>query len=352
MRVDLAGFAREGTLGDHAALMRLVERADALGFGGIWFNEFHFSRDTLPYPSTLLLGADILARTERLRFGTSILVLPLYHPLLLAEQIAQLDFQSGGRIDVGIGRGTEPSTFSALEIERDEAHPRFCEALRIMIEAWTKPHCSADSGPWTFSNVAVGPPPVQKPHPPIYVAGVSEETVDIAARHGFPLLLSLEPNEARQLPVLHAALKRHGGSRAALKASSLSRYVVIAPTRAEANDRVDTLLEVLNKRRAERALSRGLKPPKPRSRTEMLADFTIAGTPEDCHSQLQALSARTGSQSIRCLFSANGLIANDVALQGMELFAREVLPHLEGQLPSSSTSDNAAYEPAFQGVCS
>ena len=79
---------------------------------------------------------------------------------------------------------TEPSTFSALEIERDEAHPRFCEALRIMIEAWTKPHCSADSGPWTFSNVAVGPPPVQKPHPPIYVAGVSEETVDIAARHG------------------------------------------------------------------------------------------------------------------------------------------------------------------------
>ena len=47
--------------------------------------------------------------------------------------------------------------------------------------------------------------------------------------------------------------------------------------------------------------------------------------------------------------SANGLIANDVALQGMELFAREVLPHLEGQLPSSSTSDNAAYEPAFQG---
>ncbi|MFP3442855.1 LLM class flavin-dependent oxidoreductase, partial [Pantoea sp. SIMBA_133] len=80
------------------------------GFDGIWFNEFHFSRDTLPYPSTLLLGADILARTERLRFGTSILVLPLYHPLLLAEQIAQLDFQSGGRVDVGIGRGTDPST--------------------------------------------------------------------------------------------------------------------------------------------------------------------------------------------------------------------------------------------------
>ncbi|MFC5584990.1 LLM class flavin-dependent oxidoreductase [Nitratireductor kimnyeongensis] len=352
MRVDLAGFAREGTLGDHKALMRLVEGADALGFGGIWFNEFHFARKTLPYPSTLMLGADILARTERLRFGTSILVLPLYHPLLLAEQIAQLDFQSGGRVDVGIGRGTEPSTFNALEIARDEAHLRFSEALRIMIEAWTKPHCSADSGPWTFSNVAVGPPPVQKPHPPIYVAGVSEGTVDIAARNGFPLLLSLEPNEARQLPVLHAALKRHGASRATLETSSLSRYVVVAPTRAEANDRVDTLLEKLNARRTERAASRGLKPPEPRSRAVMLADFTIAGTPEDCHAQLCALSARTGSQSIRCLFSANGLINNDVALQGMELFAKEVLPYLGGQSPSTPHSDNAAYEPAFQGVSS
>ncbi|WP_404933974.1 LLM class flavin-dependent oxidoreductase [Nitratireductor sp. L15S-10] len=352
MRIDLAGFAREGVLGDHCDLMRLVERADTLGFDGIWFNEFHFSRDTLPYPSTLLLGADILARTERLRFGTSILVLPLYHPLLLAEQIAQLDFQSGGRVDVGIGRGTDPSTFSALGVAPGEVHLRFREALKIMIEAWTMPHCSADAGPWKFSNVAVGPRPVQQPHPPIYVAGVSEETVDIAARNGFPLLLSLEPNEARQLPVFDAALNRHGTTRAALTASSLSRYVVIAPTRAEAERCVDALLEKLNTRRAERALARGVAPPQPRSRAAMVADFTISGTPEDCHAQLCALSARTGSQSIRCLFSANGLIANDVALRGMELFATEVLSAFRQQPSSPPPFENAVNKPAIQGVIS
>lgn len=350
MRVDLAGFAREGALGDHRALMRLVERADALGFGGIWFNEFHFGRETLPYPSTLLLGAEVLARTERLRFGTSILVLPLYHPLLLAEQIAQLDFQSGGRVDVGIGRGTEPGTFTALEISRDDASRRFAEALRIMFDAWTKPHCSADAGPWKFSSVSVGPPPVQKPHPPIYVAGVSEETVDIAARNGFPLLLSLEPNEARQLPVFHAALDRHGGSRAPLAASSLSRYVMIAPTRAQAMERVDALLEKLNARRAARALERGMTPPAPRDRAAMLADFTIAGTPEDCLAQLRALSARTGANSIRCLFSANGLIANDVALAGMELFAAEVMPALGQPDQTPSPVESAGGMPAMQGV--
>ncbi|WP_295809621.1 LLM class flavin-dependent oxidoreductase [uncultured Nitratireductor sp.] len=351
MRVDLAGFAREGALGDHKALMRLVERADVLGFGGIWFNEFHFGRETLPYPSTLLLGADILARTERLRFGTSILVLPLYHPLLLAEQIAQLDFQSGGRVDVGIGRGTEPSTFTALQISRNDAPRRFNEALRIMIDAWTNPRCSAEAGPWTFSDVAVGPPPVQKPHPPVYIAGVSEETVDVAAQYGFPLLLSLEPNEARQLPVFNAALERQGASRAPLAGSSLSRYVVIAATRAQAERRVDTLLGKLNARRTARALERGTTPPVPRDRATMLADFTIAGTPEDCHAQLRALSERTGSSSIRCLFSANGLMSNDVALEGMELFAKEVLPTLKPQkIYHGLTNDDHNSEPATQEV--
>ncbi|WP_367716546.1 LLM class flavin-dependent oxidoreductase [Nitratireductor sp. GISD-1A_MAKvit] len=349
MRVDLAGFAREGTLGDHAGLMRLVERADELGFGGIWFNEFHFKRRSIPYPSTLLLGAEVLARTRHLRFGTSILVLPLYHPLLLAEQIAQLDFQSGGRIDVGIGRGTEPATFDALGVSRDHAHQRFTEALRIMIDAWTGQRCSATSGPWHFSDIAVGPPPVQKPHPPIYVAGVSEETVDIAASNGFPLLLSLEPNEARQLPVFHAALERHGGLRDPLAASSLSRYTVIAATRAKALEQVEDLLERLNARRAERAIARGANPPPPRDRASMLSDFTIAGTPDDCHAQLCALSQRTGAESIRCLFSANGLISNDAALAGMELFANEVLPRFRQEDSTPKRSESAERKPALQG---
>ncbi|WP_418595569.1 LLM class flavin-dependent oxidoreductase [Ponticoccus sp. (in: a-proteobacteria)] len=330
LRFDLAGFARDGTLGDHAALMRLVERADAQGYGGIWFNEFHFRRTGLPYPHLPLLGAEILGRTQRLRFGTSILVLPLHHPLMLAEQIAQLDFQSGGRVDVGIGRGTEPATFDRLGIDPGTARDRFVEALTVMLRAWTEPRVASDGPAWPFAETEVGPPPVQRPHPPVFVAGVSEETVAVAARHGFPLLLSLEPNESRQIPVFRDALRRLGAGPGPMAASSLSRYVLPAPSEAAAMAALDRLTEALNARRAARAAERGQPPAPPRDRAAMLEGFAIAGTPEACRQQIGALIARTGCRNLRCFFDANGLIPMPQAEAAMTLFATEVMPAFEG----------------------
>lgn len=330
LRFDLAGLARDGRLGDHRALMRLAERADQYGFGCIWFNEFHFRRRALPYPHTLLLGADILARTVHLRFGTSVLVLPLHHPLLLAEQIAQLDYQSGGRVDVGVGRGTEPATFETLGIDQRTARQRFEEALTVMLRAWTLKRVASDGPTWPFAETEVGPPPVQTPHPPIHVAGVSAETVAIAARHRFPLLMSLEPNEARQLPVFRDALGRVGAGSSPLAASSLARYVVPAATRARAEAKLDRLTDRLNRRRAARAAARGQASPVPRDRAEMLADYAIAGTPEDCHRQILALVTRTGCRNLRCLFDANGLIPLNEASSAMALFATEILPAFTG----------------------
>lgn len=342
MRIDLAGFAREGTLGDHKALMRLVERADRQGYDGIWFNEFHFRGATNAYPSTLLLGAEILGRTERLRFGTSILVLALQHPLLLAEQIAQLDHQSGGRIDIGIGRGTTPDTFDTLGIPCEEIGTRFLEGLDIMLEAWKGKRFSHKGRHWQFNDVEVGPPVTQRPHPPLYVAGVSEETVDIAASRGLPLLLSLEPNEARQLPVLAAAMKRRRTPPHALRRSSLSRYVIPAATEAKARAKVEALLDRLNARRALWAAERGQPAPVPRSLTTMLQEHAIAGTPEQCVDQIRALSARTGAHSMRAMFSANGLIPLPEAEAAMALFAREALPALrETPRPSRRKSVDA-----------
>ncbi len=330
LRFDIAGFSRDGTLGDHVALMRLVERADEYGFGGIWFNEFHFRRSALPYPHTLLLGAEILARTERLRFGTSILVLPLHHPLMLAEQIAQLDFQSGGRVDIGVGRGTEPATFEKLGINPATARQRFEEALAVMLRAWISDRVASDGPTWPFVETEVGPPPVQTPHPPIHVAGVSAETIALAARHRFPLLLSLEPNEGRQLPVFRDALRKVGAGSGPLAASSLARYVLPASTLARAETALDELTERLNRRRAARAGARGQAPPRPRDRAEMLAGYAIAGTPDECRRQILALVARTGCRNLRCLFDANGLIPLAEASSAMTLFATEILPAFNG----------------------
>ncbi|MGP9791226.1 LLM class flavin-dependent oxidoreductase [Roseinatronobacter sp. NSM] len=327
IRIDLAGFARDG-LGDHAQIMALVREADALGFGGIWFNEFHFDRANLAHPSLLLLGAAVLAVTERLRFGTSILVLPLYHPLLLAEQIAQLDRQSGGRLDVGIGRGTNPQTFRTLGLDPDQARFRFDAALDIIRMALGDGVVTHDSPFWSFSNVSVGPPPVQCPHPPIYMAAVSRDSIDLSARLGLPLLYSLEPNESRQFAPYVAALTRQKQDGRALQASSLSRYVLVDRDRSAALDRLDALTHRLNVTRAQRAKVSGTAPPAPRTRAQMLEGFAVAGTPEDCVAQILALSDRFQTRSIRAFFSANGAIPVPQARDAMRLFAATVLPVL------------------------
>ncbi|MFO1183544.1 MAG: LLM class flavin-dependent oxidoreductase [Bauldia sp.] len=325
MRFDLAGWGRDGMVADHRRFIALFQKADTLGFDGVWFNEFHFNRDTLPYPAPLLLGAEVLGRTERLRFGTSVLLIALYHPLLLAEQVAQLDFQSGGRIDIGIGRGTDPATFAALGIPPEETRPRFEEALGILRRAWTSSTISSAGKFWRFDDIAIGPPPVQQPHPPLYVAGYTEETIAFAAEHGLPLLFSVEPPEARQIVPFRRLLSAKG-SLEPLRRSSLSRYVIVGETAAEAAAAVDDLLPRLNRRRAEFAARRGGPPGTPITRERLLGEQAIAGDPQACLDQIAAIVRATGVENLRCYFNGNGALGDEAALAGMELFAREVMP--------------------------
>jgi alkanesulfonate monooxygenase SsuD/methylene tetrahydromethanopterin reductase-like flavin-dependent oxidoreductase (luciferase family) len=228
VRIDLAGWTREATAGDSQAFFSLFERADRLGYHGVWFSEFRVPRAPWPYPSPLLLAAALLARTERLRVGTSVLVLPLHHPLVLAEEIAQVDFQSGGRLDVGIGRGTEPDSLKCLEIDPQSTRERFEQGARILRGALRGDTVESREGPWHFAPRTLGMPPVQRPHPPIYVAASTPESIAFAVREDFPLLLSLEPPETTQLERLdHAALSLGQGGAALRARSSLARYVCI-----------------------------------------------------------------------------------------------------------------------------
>lgn len=327
MRIDLAGWTREATLGDHQEFLGLFERADRLGFDGVWFNEFHFRRTALPYPSILLLAAAVFARTERLRVGTSILVLPLYHPLLLAESVAQLDWQSGGRIDVGIGRGTDPSTFVALGIDAATSRERFEESYTILRQAWIGPTVTAQGGCWDFAEVGVGPPPVQQPHPPLYVAGSTRETLAFAAEQGLPLLLSLEPPEGKQLAIYREALAASGRP-GALAGSSLSRYICIRATRAEAEQHLDELLPRLYQRRVGFAVGRSTPADQvpPIDRERFVREQAIVGDPQACYDRIVALTRELGTGELRCVFNGNGTLDNTTALAGMDLFAREVLP--------------------------
>ncbi|WP_439572066.1 LLM class flavin-dependent oxidoreductase [Phreatobacter sp.] len=324
MRIDLAGWTREATLMDHPAFLAIFEEADRLGFAGVWFNEFHFYDPPIPYPSVDLLAAAIFARTERLRVGSSIVILPLQHPLILAERIAQLDVQSGGRLDVGIGRGTSPETFVTLEIAPEEVRERFESAFRIIRDALTSAVASSQTGPWRFGPAVVGPVTVQRPHPPFYLAASSAETLAFGIDHDLPLLLSLEPPEGRQL-ALYRDLAAAKSRPLALSRSSLSRYVVIDATRQRAEARLDTLLAGLENRRRHFARAQGRPDPAPVDRATLLAERFVWGDPADCRRQIQTLERETGIGQLRCVFNGNGVLPTAVALEGMRLFATEVL---------------------------
>ena len=327
MRIDIAGIGREPDRMDHAAFVGRIEEIDRLGYDGVWFNEFHFQTPPQPYPSLLLLAAAVLARTERVRIGTSVLVLPLHNPLLLAEQIAQLDWQSGGRIDIGLGRGTDPGTLVRLGVDPASTRERFEGAFDTIKSVWlgTAKQQIADGEPLEIPVQ----PCVQVPHPPLYIAGYTEETLTFAGRHGLPLLLSLEPPETRQIEIYRDVVRAHGFP-CRLAESSLTRYVVIGRSEAEAEAHLERLLPLLQKRRIYYAGRRGVAPQDvlPIDRALLLRDQLILGDPPSCFAQIVDLRRRMGIAALRCVFNGNGVLSPPISMEQMRLFSQEVLPLL------------------------
>jgi alkanesulfonate monooxygenase SsuD/methylene tetrahydromethanopterin reductase-like flavin-dependent oxidoreductase (luciferase family) len=121
--------------------------AEALGYESIWPVEQHFSPASSIVPSPLILLAAIAARTRALRLGTGVILLPLAHPLRVAEDVAALDLLSGGRVDCGVGRGMDPARFAGYGVDQSESAARLEEGVQILRTALTgAAAASADQG--------------------------------------------------------------------------------------------------------------------------------------------------------------------------------------------------------------
>jgi alkanesulfonate monooxygenase SsuD/methylene tetrahydromethanopterin reductase-like flavin-dependent oxidoreductase (luciferase family) len=163
--------------------------AERLGFVSSFSVEHHFTGWN-QVSATLTLLTALAVRTTRMRLGSAVMVLPWHNPVLLAEQAATLDLISGGRLDLGIGKGYRHSEFKGFQIAPEEAEARFEEALEVMIRAWTERGRFSHRGRfWRFEDIVVEPPPAQKPHPPLWVAAASANSIRRAASRGFNLIL-------------------------------------------------------------------------------------------------------------------------------------------------------------------
>src|SRR5215831_3991746 len=163
--------------------------AEALGYRSSFLVEHHFTGWN-QVSATLMLLTALAMRTTTLRLGTGVIVLPWHNPVLLAEQAATLDLVSGGRFDFGIGKGYRHSEFHGFQIAPEEAEARFDETVALMIRAWTTRERFSHRGRfWNFADIVVEPPPMQQPHPPLWVAAGSEASIRRAAARGFNLIL-------------------------------------------------------------------------------------------------------------------------------------------------------------------
>jgi len=186
--------------------LALVDAAEAWGLDGVWLGEIHFNGTRSVQSAPLALASFIAARSRRLRVGTAVQVLPLNHPLRIAEDVATVDQLSEGRFDFGIGRSGSPRAYDVLGIPYGESQARFVESLEIIREAWKGLPLSYDGKFYRFENATVSPMPYQKPHPPMRMAGNSEETFPFTGRLGLPIFVGVRDLD---IPALRVHLQAY-----------------------------------------------------------------------------------------------------------------------------------------------
>lgn len=165
----------------------IMARAEEFGFDSVWPAEHHFSEYGYCASPAVTLAA-LASRTEKLRLGTGVVVLPLNHPIRVAEEFAMLDLISSGRVELGVGRGYQPHEFKGYQVDQSRSREIFRESIEVIEKAWTQESFSYEGEFFKFQDLTVRPKPLQKPRPPIWMASLSQESFALCGQYGYNLL--------------------------------------------------------------------------------------------------------------------------------------------------------------------
>jgi alkanesulfonate monooxygenase SsuD/methylene tetrahydromethanopterin reductase-like flavin-dependent oxidoreductase (luciferase family) len=322
-------------------ILAQIEFGDELGFDTAWLAEIHFFPDVSRLASPLTVLAAAAQRTKRIRLGTAVTLLPLHNPLKIAEEAATVDILSGGRLELGVGRGAAPSMFTAYNIPVEETRERFEEALTIIRQAWTSERLSYQGKYLRVQDVRVFPRPVQKPHPPIRIAANSPETYIIAGRLGLPIFAT--PLIAGSMDKLREYVKAHRESLpAGVKQDVAVAFPVhVAASRTQARRECEPSLmhffSFLEQRRPDiqalpesyQAFQKAVDKLKGITYEEVENLGGVFGDPEYCAERVQNLQQEFHMNEFICYFNQGGLIDHAAVRRAMELFAKEVIPRCQ-----------------------
>jgi alkanesulfonate monooxygenase SsuD/methylene tetrahydromethanopterin reductase-like flavin-dependent oxidoreductase (luciferase family) len=322
--------------------MAQMRAAEDLGFDAVWLGELHFQKDRSVLSSPLVIASALAIATRRVKIGIAVQVLPLSHPLRLAEDVATVDHLSKGRLDFGVGRSGLPGHYQGFNIPYAESRDRFLETLDILQKAWTQERFSHKGRYFEFNDVCVMPKPYQKPHPPIRMAATTRETYPLVGRMGFPLFVA--PRTVAVSDLKRFISGYHEGRAEAGHAGpgdiSVSMPVYVAETDRQARDEAEestlhffrSIGRALakadaaawtNEAREGRAQRLGKL-----TYEEILQEHAVFGSPEAVADRLIELRENIGFSSFSGWMNPGGQIPDERVIRSMRLFAERVIPRL------------------------
>lgn len=324
-------FAGQGATEVLRLATDIARTAEDCGFSSVWTTEHHFLTGYGINPSAPTLAAYLLGKTQRVRVGTAVTILPTQSPVHVAEQAALLDQLSGGRFDLGVGRAGPVVDHEVFGTGIERWRTGLPEALGLVLDAFGGT-VSADSAHYRFREVAPGPEPFTRPHPPVHVAATSESGADLAAGHGLPMLFFFSQPVAEQARLVARYAQR-----------SVARPVHSAAVLAHVTDSVAEAEQVVRERLspifasgyAEYVLLEeygGARPTPEELAAGILARQPI-GPPEVCAQRLAALVREGGAG--RVLLHVESAGERDAVLANVERLAAEVLPAVRKELETA-----------------
>lgn len=333
----------------------IADAAERYGLDGVWLAERHFATHRRPtdpmgagIPSVvsvpLVWASAIAARSERLRIGTGVSVLPLCHPIRLAEEAATVDQISRGRLDFGVGRSGFARAYEGYGIPYAESRERFQEALDVILKVWNDERLTYEGKYFSCENLCVMPRPYQKPHPPIRVAATTPDTFPMVGQMGYALVTGLRgfdiPEVAQSLALYREAWHKAGhpgdgnvylripvyvaGSDAQglddPKESTMRSYRRMAENFARSASGAGTVA-------SEERVARGVRLSQV-TYEELLRDRLAYGSPETVGEKLRYLRDALGLSGVIMEPNVGGQLSAEQVLNSIRLYAQEVAPLL------------------------
>jgi alkanesulfonate monooxygenase SsuD/methylene tetrahydromethanopterin reductase-like flavin-dependent oxidoreductase (luciferase family) len=301
-----------------------IDVMDRTGYDCVWLAEHHFSTYSV-CPSINVMATHVAARTKHLRIGLAVSLAAFYNPLRLAEEVALVDVLSGGRVNWGAGRGFDRHEFEAFGVPPEESSARFRECVDIVLTAWRNERLTYAGEFWRYENIEILPKPLQHPHPPVWLAATSPDSIRRAAAKGYDILQDPHSTHAdlgKKRETYFEILKAHDFPTQG-RIIPTARLLAVADTDAEAAEiaRAGATWTVGSYANP----SKRVGPPAPHHVVtgdpveRYMNDVIIHGTPEKVLDKIAELRDTIGLDYLMCA---------PLSHRSFELFTTKVLPAL------------------------